>query len=63
MKKLRVNPQRLDSIRSGLTAQQNHVIDEFAASHISRRDFLRFGSVFGIGIPAISATLGAFGLA
>lgn len=63
MKKLRVNQQRLDLIRRGLTPQQNHVVDEFSASHISRRDFLRFGSVFGIALPTISAALGAFGLA
>ena len=50
---------RLDRLRQGQGAVANHVIDEFAAGRISRRDFLRRGSVVGILVPALSASVAA----
>ena len=39
----------------------NHVIDEFAAGRLSRRDFIRRGTVVGISIPVLDAILTACG--
>jgi peptide/nickel transport system substrate-binding protein len=39
----------------------NHVIDEFAAGRLSRREFIRRGTVIGISIPVIDAILTACG--
>jgi peptide/nickel transport system substrate-binding protein len=39
----------------------NHVIDEFAAGRLSRRDFIRRGTVIGISIPVIDVILTACG--
>ena len=50
---------RLDRLRQGQGEVANHVIDEFAAGRISRRDFLRRGSVVGISVPVLAAVVGA----
>ena len=39
----------------------NHVIDEYAAGRLSRRDFIRRGTVVGISIPVLDAILTACG--
>jgi peptide/nickel transport system substrate-binding protein len=49
----------LDRLRQGQGAVANHVIDEFAAGRISRRDFLRRGSVVGISVPVLAASVAA----
>ncbi|HEV2253981.1 MAG TPA: ABC transporter substrate-binding protein [Streptosporangiaceae bacterium] len=53
------NNGRLDRLRQGQGEVPNHVIDEFAAGRISRRDFLRRGSVVGISVPVLAAVVGA----
>ena len=50
---------RLDRLRQGQAEVTNHVIDEFAAGRISRRDFLRRGSVVGISVPVLAASVAA----
>ena len=50
---------RLDRLRQGRAEVTNHVIDEFAAGRISRRDFLRRGSVVGISVPVLAASVAA----
>jgi len=54
-----VDHARLDELRAGQGDIANHVIDEFAAGRLSRRDFLRRGSVVGISIPVLGAVLTA----
>ncbi len=47
--------------RRGQGEIANHVIDEFAAGRVSRREFIRRGTVVGISIPVIDAILTACG--
>jgi peptide/nickel transport system substrate-binding protein len=56
-----VDHARLDRFREGQGEIANHVIDEFAARRISRRDFLRRGSVVGISVPVLGAIAAACG--
>jgi peptide/nickel transport system substrate-binding protein len=53
--------RRLDGLREGQGDIANHVIDEFVAKRISRRDFIRRGSVVGISLPVLGAVLSACG--
>jgi peptide/nickel transport system substrate-binding protein len=46
--------QRVDRIRRSRSELENHVIDEFFAGHISRREFVRAGSVVGLSLPLLS---------
>jgi peptide/nickel transport system substrate-binding protein len=55
------NDRFIDSIRHRLTPIENHVIDEFAAGRLGRRDFLRHGARFGMSVPLLGALAGAFG--
>jgi peptide/nickel transport system substrate-binding protein len=55
------DPERLDQLRSGRSELENHVIDEFVLGRISRREFLRRGSIIGISIPALGAIVSACG--
>ena len=52
---------KLSRLRRGQGEIANHVIDEFAAGRLSRRDFIRRGTVVGISIPVIDAILTACG--
>ncbi|HMI24185.1 MAG TPA: ABC transporter substrate-binding protein, partial [Streptosporangiaceae bacterium] len=52
---------RLDHLREGQGDIGNHVIDEFAAGRISRRDFITKGTVVGISLPVLGAVLSACG--
>jgi peptide/nickel transport system substrate-binding protein len=52
---------RLGRLREGQGDIANHVIDEFAAGKISRRDFIRRGSVVGISLPLLGAIVSACG--
>ena len=56
-----VDHGRLDRFREGRGEIANHVIDEFAAGRISRREFLRRGSVVGISVPVLGAIVAACG--
>ena len=47
--------------RRGQGEIANHVIDEFAAGRLSRREFIRRGTVVGISIPVIDTILTACG--
>ena len=44
---------RLSRLRQGQGEIANHVIDEYAAGRLSRRDFLRRGAVVGISLPVL----------
>ena len=53
--------RRLDRLREGQGAVGNHIIDEFAAGRLSRRDFIRRGTVVGISLPVLGAIISACG--
>jgi peptide/nickel transport system substrate-binding protein len=53
--------RRLGRLRQGQGEIGNHIIDEYAAGRISRRDFIRRGSVVGISLPVLGAVISACG--
>jgi peptide/nickel transport system substrate-binding protein len=57
----KINHERLDALRKGRGPVQEHVIDEFVAGRLSRRDFLRKGSMVGLSMPLLSGILAACG--
>jgi peptide/nickel transport system substrate-binding protein len=56
-----VDHGRLDRLRQEQGEIGNHVIDEFTAGRLSRRDFLRRGSVVGLSLPVLGGVLAACG--
>jgi peptide/nickel transport system substrate-binding protein len=56
-----IDHDRVDSLRKGRSELENHVIDEFLAGRVSRREFLRRGSVLGMSVPLIGAIVGIRG--
>jgi peptide/nickel transport system substrate-binding protein len=56
-----IDHRRLDGLRRGRGAVQEHVIDEFVAGRLSRRDFLRRGSMVGLSMPLLGGILAACG--
>lgn len=53
--------RRIDAIRRTQGALGNHVIDEFVAGRLSRRAFIRRGTIVGLSIPAIGSLIAACG--
>jgi peptide/nickel transport system substrate-binding protein len=53
--------EELDRLRQGRSELENHYIDEFVSGHISRRTFLRRGSIIGMSTPLLGAILAACG--
>ncbi|AZN98014.1 MAG: ABC transporter substrate-binding protein [Mesorhizobium sp.] len=53
------NASWLDNLRAGLTPPENHLIDGYVDGRVSRREFLRHGSLLGLSLPF----LGRVGLA
>src|SRR3954466_7165051 len=51
----------LDRIRGRRNDIENHVIDEFMAGRIDRREFFRRGAVVGMSVPLLSAIVTAGG--
>ena len=58
---MNADQRRLDRLREGQGAVGNHIIDEFAAGKLSRRDFIRRGTVVGISLPVLGAIISACG--
>jgi len=56
-----IDHSRLDDLRRGRGPIQEHVIDEFVAGRLSRRDFLRRGSALGLSMPLLGGILAACG--
>src|SRR6516165_5617090 len=54
-----IDHRRLARLRRGQGEIANHVIDEFAAGRLSRRDFIRRASVVGISVPLVGSILEA----
>ena len=51
----------LDMLRRGRSEHENHLIDGLIAGRVSRREFLRHGSVIGFSMPLMGGILGAAG--
>jgi peptide/nickel transport system substrate-binding protein len=57
----KIDQRRLGRLRQGQGEIANHIIDEFAAGRLSRRDFIRRATVVGITAPALGSILAACG--
>src|SRR5437762_13336577 len=57
----KIDHKRLGQLREGQGEIANHIIDEFAAGRLSRRDFIRRATVVGISVPALGSILAACG--
>ncbi len=58
---MNVDRSSLDPLRESEGEIANHVIDEFVAGRLSRRDLLRRGAVAGISLPVLGSVLAACG--
>jgi peptide/nickel transport system substrate-binding protein len=58
-----INVKRLDALRRGRTEHENHLIDGFLAGRVSRREFMRHGSVLGLSLPFLGSVAAAIGVA
>jgi peptide/nickel transport system substrate-binding protein len=56
-----IDSNRLGRLRRDQSEIANHIIDEFAAGRLSRRDFIRRASVVGISVPVLGSVLAACG--
>ena len=54
-----IDHNRLGRLRQGQGEIANHIIDEFAAGRLSRREFIRRGTVVGISVPLLGSILAA----
>jgi peptide/nickel transport system substrate-binding protein len=52
---------RVDEVRRECSEVENHLIDELSAGKISRREFVRRGTVLGLSLPALSFIAAACG--
>src|SRR5215813_3126301 len=52
---------RIDGLRRGRGPIQEHVIDDFLAGRLSRRDFIRRGSMLGMSMGVLSGIVAACG--
>jgi len=53
--------RRLGAVRQSRNDIENHIIDEYAAGRIGRREFFRRGSVAGMSLPLLSLIAAACG--
>jgi peptide/nickel transport system substrate-binding protein len=53
--------RRVDAIRANRSELENHIIDEYSAGRLSRREFISRGSVIGMSIPLVSFLAAACG--
>ncbi len=54
-----IDHRRLARLRQDQGEIANHIIDEFAAGRLSRRDFIRRGTVVGISVPLLGGIVAA----
>jgi peptide/nickel transport system substrate-binding protein len=57
----KIDYRRLGRLRQDQGEIANHIIDEFAAGRLTRRDFIRRATVVGISVPALGSILAACG--
>jgi peptide/nickel transport system substrate-binding protein len=53
--------RKVDEVRKERSELENHIIDEYSAGKISRREFVRRGTVVGMSIPLVSFLASACG--
>jgi peptide/nickel transport system substrate-binding protein len=53
--------RQVDSIRARSSELENHLVDEYSAGRITRREFIRRGTVVGMSIPLLSFLAAACG--
>ncbi|MDQ4018418.1 MAG: ABC transporter substrate-binding protein, partial [Actinomycetota bacterium] len=46
--------RRVDDVRTASSELENHLIDEYSAGKITRREFVRRGTVVGMSLPLLS---------
>ncbi|ARP68188.1 peptide ABC transporter substrate-binding protein (plasmid) [Mesorhizobium sp. WSM1497] len=56
-----INHTLVDLLRRGRSAHENHLIDGLARGTVSRREFLRYGSVLGLSAPLLGSIAAAIG--
>lgn len=56
-----INYRLLDILRRGRTPHENHLIDGLVRGTVSRREFLRYGSVLGLSAPLLGGITSALG--
>ncbi len=56
-----ISNKLLDLLRRGRSAHENHLIDGLVRGAVSRREFLRYGSVLGLAAPLLGGITGALG--
>ena len=56
-----INYKRLDALRRGRSEHENHLIDGLVAGRVSRREFLRYGSVLGLSAALLAGVTAAVG--
>ncbi|MBC7479321.1 MAG: peptide ABC transporter substrate-binding protein, partial [Pseudorhodobacter sp.] len=56
-----INHRLLDILRRGRSPHENHLIDGLVREAVSRREFLRYGSVLGLSAPLLGGIMGAVG--
>lgn len=59
--KVEINHEKLDELRRGRGPIPEHVLDEFIGGRLSRRDFLRKGTMVGLSFPFLGSVLKAMG--
>jgi peptide/nickel transport system substrate-binding protein len=52
----------LDALRRGRSEHENHLIDCLVAGRVSRREFVRHGSVLGLSLPFLASVVTAIGM-
>ena len=53
--------RRVDAIRASRSEVENHIIDEYRGGRLSRREFVRRGSVLGMSLPLVGFLAAACG--
>jgi peptide/nickel transport system substrate-binding protein len=53
--------RRVDAIRAQSSEVENHLIDEYSSGHLSRREFVRRGTVIGMSLSAVGFLASACG--
>lgn len=56
------NSRLIDSFRGAFSDVENALVDEMLAGRVGRREFMRFGSVLGLGLPLLESLAAAAGL-
>ncbi len=56
-----INFKLLDALRRGRSAHENHLIDGLIDGRVSRREFMRHGSVLGLSLPFLGSVAAAVG--